>query len=254
MDRTLRSSAALTLFVIGLFAGVLSACSGDDSGTDKPVMVPPALRELTTRKLFGEMPLDNRLIDPQFALIDGQAWLPYTNTMPTLSRVFLPATPLGQPALFVAASNPRDMMLLGAAKGGTTPLIASVWFGRALGSDDLELVQVSASVLGLFGGHNEASIDLALDGSVEPQVLEQIVWRRFAVRLDVPPIGWAYLSLSNTTTTADLYITSPIISTTTAPLDLAPARQRALSARESQALDAARRAMLQHLGAPAPRR
>jgi hypothetical protein len=60
--------------LVGL-TSALAGCNGDEKVTATPV--PAAIRQLVIRPLFGGMPLDNRVLDPEFALIDGQAWVPY---------------------------------------------------------------------------------------------------------------------------------------------------------------------------------
>ena len=213
----------VTLLVVA--SAWLCACHKETTTKSSPqIEPPPPLRQLVTRPLFGQMPVDNRVLDPQFALVDGQGWMPYTMSQTLLlSRVFLPHTPLGQPALWVpGATNPSDLTLLGLAKSAAEPLDASVWFGRKLTDPDLEMAQVSASVLGMFGDGTESTIDLSLDDATEPVVLDDIAWRRFATHLAETPLGWVYLSLANNTTTADLYITSPILVTSHTGLSLPP--------------------------------
>ena len=155
----------LRISVLLAMAGLaLAACKKEKSVT--PVVPPmPPLRHLTTHPLFGGMPTDNGILDPQFAVLNGQGWMPYQiSDMPRLSRGFLPGqTPLGQPALWVPTQgNTIDLLLLGMAKPAQGPLDVSVWFGRKLVDDDTDLVRVLASLLGMFGDAY-ASVDLVLD-------------------------------------------------------------------------------------------
>jgi hypothetical protein len=203
-----------TLIIASITLG-LGACGSDKKRSptpDEPV-VEQALRTVEQRNLFGDMPSENRMLDPQFALLDGVAWLALGSgwDWPAMTRMHLPRTPSAQPALLASTSEfrPGDV-ILGSARSTSKPLRASVWVGRRLSADDLDSAEVNISVAGVFLDGTTEAVDLALDVDNEPLVIEDIVWYRFAAVIPEGPIGWANLVVIDDAND-DLFLSGPVV-------------------------------------------
>ncbi len=172
------------------------------------------LRTMTRHELFGEMPLTNRFLDPQFAQLDGVGWLTIAGqgmTFGGFTRWFTPHTPLSQPALRMRRGLvQQNLSVLGAAKSGDGPIEISVWLGRQATGEDLAFNEVGAQLLGLFADGSQGALDLAADAGAAAQELDGIHWQRFVAATDDGPLGWAYLFIVQTNS-EELLVTSPLL-------------------------------------------
>ncbi len=203
------------------FAGCLlalttlcSACSGRDPAVtranDKALIVPdgaegegegePATRTLSTARLFGTMPVTNRMLDPLITLTTN-GWLalaPDFNNYAAIGRRVM-VTPTQTPALEIlaAGANPGGAVVIGTYKSSRARQAVSMWF-----SGD-NLADVTASVLGTFVPEGEQSVALAVDDA-STVVLDGRSWTRFDGVLPQGPVGWASLFIESHSTTAVL--------------------------------------------------
>jgi len=184
-----------------------------EDATVAPDLAPPPLRKLVQKPLFGQMPLDNRVSHPEFTIIDGLSWFPWCEKCHDLPvRMFLPSTPLGQPAARLPTLGQEEPFhLIGMVKGMDGPLEVSVWLGRKMvDSKTPDFSDTEAAFVGVFPEKGYGEVFLAEDGSTKPRVLDGIHWMRTAVWLKEPPVGWANLIVTDSLGHG-LYVTSPIV-------------------------------------------
>lgn len=226
--------------------GQPDAGAGGDGGT--------ALRSLVARRLFGDMPLDNRFHDPGFTMLDGTGWMPidYANeVINQVARAHLARTPTDQPALHLWAPPEAPVAtVFGEAKGASGPMVVSIWLGRPDGQDPT--VDSEAALFGLFLDGTPSAVDLALDSDPAPVTLDGRAWHRLSVQLTDGPVGFCYLSVSNRGD-HPLYLTAPVLTAVDAQRDLISAhlgKRRPLRAAEASALRAATEHKRRQLGGP----
>lgn len=227
-------------------AGPVDAGAAEDAG-------PPA-RVLVERRLFGDMPLDNRVLDPNLTLT-GYGWFVLnpagTAQIPALRQAFA-HTPTGQGVLAVekGRATSAGVVVAGLARGGRGPLEVSVWVGRPKGPQADEPPAVS------IAGYDPASAaDVATDLAVDAEasaILDGTVWRRYAVRLEGGLAGWTLLTVEDHAA-AKLLLTGPAVvrgETLTTLVARPPAPKRALRPSEAAALARVRAGLADHLSDP----
>ena len=167
----------------GLDAGRRDAGAADAGDPDAGL--PPPRRALAPMPLLGDTAVENLVHCPHFDLAT-ELWYGFSGQeLIDLWRVDLPSTPTRLPALEIRASN-RSRYVIGMARGGPGPLLASVWIGRALDAPEAPL---SYAIYGL--GEN-AVADVAfelqpVEGSVEEH--GKIRWQRYAARIEEELLG-----------------------------------------------------------------
>jgi len=178
--------------------------AGVDSATDAA-----GPRRLSTRGFFGQTPVENRFVDPDFNAIDGVSWNPFNPVNWDLSQVTraYQMTPMGQVALRLqppdgAAAGP----VAGLAKSAPGPIEVSVWLGRLEGT---AVVELDVMLIAMIDG-STSSVDLVADTTGDPLVLDGVSWYRFSARLEEGPAGWVSLRINNKSLTP-LFITSPVL-------------------------------------------
>lgn len=198
-----------------------------DVAADAPLApdLPPPLRKLTQRPLFGQMPLNNRVSHPEFTVVDGLSWLPWCEKCAALPvRMFLPRTPLGQPAVLLPTLGQEEPYhFLGMVKGVEGPVEVSVWLGRKLVAGQTPaFTDAEAAFVGLFRAQGYGEVSLIGDQSTQPRVLDGIHWMRKAVWIEKSPVGWASLIVTDSLGHG-VYVSSPIV----IPMQTQPEYQRA---------------------------
>jgi hypothetical protein len=209
------------LFLLLVFWGCSQTTPNNDAAIARDAMVvpdlavdaPPPLRKLTKKPLFGQMPLNNRVSHPEFTIFDGLSWFPWCekcNALPV--RMFLPSTPLGQPAARLPTLGQEEPFhIIGMVKGMGGPLEVSVWLGRKMvDKKPPDFSDTEAAFVGAFPAKGYGEVLLNADGRTKPRVLDGIHWMRTAVWIKEPPEGWANLIVTDSLGHG-LYVSSPIV-------------------------------------------
>jgi hypothetical protein len=157
---------------------------------------PPPARRLVDVKLFGDMPLDNAVLDPQFDQSAGN-WFAIgglASNMPRGVRLLwheYPRTPMSMPVFELQnrPQDPPDAYVMGSVMSVPSPLSASVWIGRAM-ADSAALTQAKPSLIAtLAASGDQRSFDLVPDMSTPQMTLDQFVWQRYAGMVDQTTVG-----------------------------------------------------------------
>ncbi|OGQ22634.1 MAG: hypothetical protein A2138_12635 [Deltaproteobacteria bacterium RBG_16_71_12] len=201
---------------------------------DPPPPPPPTVRQLTTRPLFGTLPVENRFLDPLLTFT-ASGWFAFSdafNDAPIVHRV-VASSPTSTPFLKIDPAENDHAVLLGQLKSARSALHIELWLGRDGDASSFDSVEVS--VAGLFAGTGESTTQLRAIGDVLE--LGARSWQRFAVDLAEGPIGWSYLMAGDTASEEVLYIGGPAaIDLEGAPSALlgsaAPTLHRPLTTRE----------------------
>ncbi len=158
----------------------------------------PPPRTLGRRGLFGDSPVDNRVIDPNFDLqsrgwssinipLNGQAQLA------ELSVQYHPRTPTRQPVLWVPGPGPlASVVTLGSVKAGG-PMSVSLWLGRLL---DQGRSPARASVIGVGADGASVIADLVEDPQSAVE-MGNFVWVRYATVVLEPTVGFLSVLVSD---------------------------------------------------------
>jgi hypothetical protein len=159
-----------------------------------PDAAPPPARHLVDVKLFGDLPLDNVVLDPQFDLHAGN-WLAIGNFTGQPRGVRLlnqeyGLTPVGMPAVVLQnrAQDPTDTIVLGSVMAAKGPMTASVWIGRHLG-DAASLLKAKPSVIATLASGSEQAYDLVPETITSSRTLDQIVWQKYSAMIADTPVG-----------------------------------------------------------------
>lgn len=155
------------------------------------------VRQLVPQALFGDLPVENRFLEPLFTLA-GSGWFAYTADFSKHAVFYTRAvpTPSKTRALELAGTdrNRSGSLLLGQYKSGRGPQLVSVWVGHDAALTELEAVSIS--VFGTFVGSGEQSVDLAPDAA-SAVTIGTTRWVQFSVALDDGPLGWATLMVQS---------------------------------------------------------
>ncbi|MBK8012939.1 MAG: hypothetical protein IPK13_16485 [Deltaproteobacteria bacterium] len=151
----------------------------------------PPLRTLREVKLFGEVPVDNLVLNSQFDLL-AQNWLAIGN-ISSQPRYIAPRyrvfgqSPAGQPTVLLDGSV--ESALMGSVMASAPPLRVSVWVGRNL-TDAATFEDIRpALIMTLASTGEERVYELTLDAANEAVSLEGIHWRKFTGSVRDASIG-----------------------------------------------------------------
>lgn len=174
------------------------------------------LRELVTVPLFGDMPIENRVISPTFDLMHSYSWFGTDGSWGydvVLHVLTLPTTPSDLPVLMVPeAGNPDDVVVMGQVINNGMAQTSSVWIGRSVldGDDDCGDVDVDVSILGYSLDVHQPYFAADLDcDEASRQEIDGVTWYQFSgTTLDL--LDWGYIYIEDEGG-PDLYITGPTL-------------------------------------------
>lgn len=253
------------LFTLAACASETAPPAAQDAGVTEdagPVDAgPQAARYLVAPKgLFGDTPVHNRFLNPNFDL-NAEGWLAYPTrsgamALPSVQRRFETATPTRQPLLVMPKQgNNFGVGLVGTARAGDGAFDVTVWIGRP---SDAAAEPISVSVVGMHVTEGERAWDLVVLEGTE-QVLAERTWVQYGLHLDDGPVGFANLVVVDegevpVFVTGPVMIPGPVQRPWGVPLDLS-GKPRPVAGPEARALEALRERFRKDLGAPraAPR-
>jgi hypothetical protein len=217
--------------------------TADAGATDVADAAPPA-RHLVEVKLFGDMPLDNAVLDPQFDQSSGN-WYAiggFASGNPRGVRGLwhqYPRTPMDMPVYEIQnrMQDPPDTYLLGSVMSVAAPLSASVWIGRNI-ADQSKLGNAKPSLVATMAETgDERAYDLIPD-STPSVTFDGLVWQRYAGMMTDSAIGIVTMVFQDPAHVR-LLITGPVVKSMSA-FDLGTTRLtgRSLSRGETRALHA----------------
>ncbi len=202
---------------------------------------PEAARHLIQLDLFGSMPLDNAVVDPQLDP-SSQSWLAVGDLQGQGRFVRaqfreLARTPAGLPALLLPARDmdPPDTVLLGSVSAAGAPLTASVWIGRA-SEDSAALTEAHPFLIATLADDGvEQAFDLVPDTGTATVSLDGLGWQKYSATVTETSVGILTFAVDDRVH-LPLYVHAPVV-LSRIPLRLAApiARARLLTARERQA-------------------
>lgn len=198
----------------------------DGEGDSQPDAVPDLiedvfqpeypLRELVTVSLFGDMPIENRVISPTFDLMHPYSWFGTDGSWSydvVLHVLTLPTTPTDQPVLMAPeAGNPDDLVVMGQVINNGMAQTSSVWIGRSVldEDDDCGDVDVDVSILGYSLDIHQPYVAADLDCSEDSrQEIDGVTWYQFT-GTTVDLLDWGYIYIDDDGG-PDLYITGPTL-------------------------------------------
>ena len=201
-----------------------------------PPPPPPEVRTLSSKRLFGTMPIENRFLDPLITF-SGSGWFGFANdfnSYPVMVRQ-VGASPTQTPFLRIAAEeNPAGATVIGQVKTATTPLHVELWVGRD--GDGASFDTMDISLAGLFVQGGEAAVPLVADEASRSDVNGR-TWMKFTAQLDSGPVGWSWLLASDTNTSNTFYVGGPVavdLDAATPGTALRLASKRAITASEQR--------------------
>jgi hypothetical protein len=216
----------------------------DGGGGERDAAASPddgAVRRLVDRGLFGEMPIENHVMDPEFDLATDN-WYALAaggQSLATIHKRYETETPTGQATLLVpkGGANVGQVFVSGTAESSGGPMTASIWIARRSGE---WTSSVTVSLLTVNPAGAAVGIDLAIDPMTPEKAIGDLVWKRYTAMVRDPAVGWMHFFISDAT--ADPFsITGPTVVSARASrlraLDGAPA-WRPARALEKAALEA----------------
>jgi hypothetical protein len=234
-------------------AAIADAEPNPDAAADAGASVDAgSVRRLVERKLFGDMPIENRVHNPQF---DGTtfSWYAFSDSGRFISTrtEHRAASPTREPLLRVSPDRRGggSVVLLGTAKGSPTALEISLWTG-AVNAGDGPMVALA--------GVSPSTGDWVLELSPTadpPAVLDGITWTRWAGRIDEPTVGWLDVLVTHASAEpvylTGVWITPAAIGRARGPVEKLPeVRRRAATQLEARARAAVAAEQKKRLGAP----
>ncbi len=198
------------------------ANNGPNNGANNGANNGGAVRKLVSDGLMGNLPVDNRVIDPEFTASDfdtgflrywygvqrrgGEVFGARVNTW------YSKLTPTRTNALRLRAEDLiEDPTIYGFVKTGPAQHEATVWIGRNADATDVEQAAVRVAILGFNPNNDEVrtAFDFTrvegsrteLDGRVWHQY--EGGWRSFLA-------GWSYFEIHDTGR-EDLYVAGPVV-------------------------------------------
>ncbi|MFO0722207.1 MAG: hypothetical protein U1E65_00405 [Myxococcota bacterium] len=209
----------------------------------EPADVGNAKRHLVDVKLFGDMPLENAVLDPQFDQ-SSQNWIAVGDLANggrfVRSQVRdLARSPVGLPALYfpTRSTDPTDTVLLGSVMAVPGPVEASVWIGR----DDANSAALSQAhpfvIVTLASSGQEQAFDLTPMSTTATQSLDGVGWQLYSATIPESSLGILTFAVDDPAH-GPLYVHAPVVVGTAARLRGIPpptARARPLRPLEAQA-------------------
>jgi len=205
--------------LVGLIGGSgCSGCQGDpwdvdggtsqlDGGFDAGVG-PGPVRHLIDRPLFGDLPVENRIFDPTFAL-PTFAWSLYDSdaqlTDPTLT--LRADAPTRTPALRLGVSGTtwNGQTAMGMARGGEAPLFAAVWVSVPDGAVDPDVEIIGFEIASTDDWYYPLYPATDVPAYIDDRGAR---WVRFEARIEEDLPGWVALAVWGTT---PLELTGPTL-------------------------------------------
>jgi hypothetical protein len=165
-----------------------------DAAVEDAGLSPPR-RQLVDLRLFGQMPLDNAVLNPQFDP-GAQSWYAIGDLSgggALLRTQFreLALSPVGLPALLLPtrATDPTDGVLLGTAVATASPLSASVWIGRDVANAAALGAAHPYLILTLAGSGLEQAFDLTPDTNTATRTLDGLGWQKYSGTVAEASVG-----------------------------------------------------------------
>jgi hypothetical protein len=166
----------------------------DAGGMDAADAAPPA-RHLVEVKLFGDMPLDNAVLNPQFDQSSGN-WYAiggFAAGTPRGVRTIwhqYGQTPMDMPVFEIQnrMQDPPDTYLLGSVMSVAGPLSASVWIGRNL-ADQTSLGSAKPSLVATVASTGDQRVFDLIPDSTPSMTFDGLVWQRYSGAVTDTPVG-----------------------------------------------------------------
>jgi hypothetical protein len=190
----------MTITTIWILVSALSILLFTGCEPDRPVhppVTPKVERKLVSQDLMQGLPVDNRVIDPEYYLASGNtSWFLEKldgNFTPCESfrRVSLKAQPVGRNALKIdgAQLNPSGCAAWGAIKVGVLPVNLSVWAGSANDDFEQQLMVQSHFYDPTKSHYNQVQALQRIANS--RQIIEGITWYQYQGNIPDGAIGIA---------------------------------------------------------------
>jgi hypothetical protein len=196
--------------------------NGANNGQNNGANNGQAVRRLVMDGLMGDLPVDNRVIDPEFAAADfdtGRLRYWY-GVQPRGAEVFgarvntwfSKLTPTRTNALRLSADDlVEDPTIYGFVKTGPAQHEATVWIGRKADAADVDQDSVTVAILGFNPNNDEVrtAFDFTkVDGSRTE--LDGRVWHQYEGGWRSWLAGWSYFEIHDTAR-EDLYVAGPVV-------------------------------------------
>ncbi|MGC4120374.1 MAG: hypothetical protein QM765_38490 [Myxococcales bacterium] len=212
-----------------------AAASGPDAGTDAGPVAPP-LRKLLPAHLMGSAPIDNLVMAPNFDPYSEQ-WYAVSGSMNLTESwiVELPTTPVnGLPVLKLPSAS-TDRYVIGTARGGKGPLLASVWVGRDSGSSPELINEIAIQALATTGVSDDY-----YPLTVEPEserTIDRVRWVRYSGRIEADLLGFGSFVIFDQSQEV-LYLLAPTMQQVPATRGLLQVKARPAIVRKAKAGEA----------------
>lgn len=168
-----------------------------DSGVTRD-LGPPA-RTLVTRRVMGETPLNNLVMNPLFDTTS--ALRPATSNGQSPARLFLPRTPTGTPVARI--EGPETLALFVQSDAG--PLEATIWLGWEGLTPPSPL---GVFIVGLGTTRFQTGAELTVDPATE-RTIDGITWVQYGGTIQDRMLGHALLTVQAATGT--VYVCGPVV-------------------------------------------
>ncbi|MCP4498619.1 MAG: hypothetical protein GY822_01460 [Deltaproteobacteria bacterium] len=163
-----------------LDAGVLDAGVLDAGVLDAGVLAdagPPALRTLRQVPIFGDLSVENLVLDPQFS---GVNWLSLNLSFTryfSFERLVPTHTPVDQPVISLPASL-SGVFITGSVKAVPSVMQAQVWLGLQTGAVDENFSSVTARLAGFIDG-SAGEVLFEKEMSEPIRIMGSTTWTKF---------------------------------------------------------------------------
>jgi hypothetical protein len=168
-----------------------------------------SVRRLVNRGLFGDSPVANYVVDPNFSMQTGN-WYAFDQdgNGGKLIKRYEPKSPTSQPIIIVAKApvNTKPVYVTGTSVSSGGPMAASIWVGRTGG----ETATVSISLLMVDATGVGQAVDLMPDPTSHPMTLGPTTWTRYSALVMTTALGWLYFFAHDDTASA-YWMTGPTL-------------------------------------------
>jgi hypothetical protein len=178
-------------------------------------------RVLVADGLMGDLPMDNRVVDPEFTTFDFQSerlryW--YALRSRNGQSVGVPVytwytrrSPTRTNALRVEGGLDSDPTIYGFVKTGIAVHDASIWVGRDAGAQDVNAASVTVTILGFNPNSTDgrAAIDLERISDSRTEVGGR-VWHRYVGNWRTFLAGWSYFQVQDAAR-ENLFVAGPVV-------------------------------------------